>query len=44
MTGNRIRLVTDGPMEVLEVHPSSVNSVEMVGVTVDYYLPRPAMG
>ncbi len=43
MTGNRIVLVTDRPMEVVEVHPPSVNSVEMVGVTVEYYSPHPAM-
>ena len=44
MTGNRIRIVTDRPMEVVEVHPPSVNSVDMAGVTVEYYPPRPAMG
>ncbi len=44
MKGNRIRLVTDRPMEVLEVHPPSRTSVEMDGVTVEYYPPRPAMG
>ncbi|KAF5046982.1 hypothetical protein DSECCO2_465090 [anaerobic digester metagenome] len=44
MKGNRIRLVTDRPMEVVEVHPPSVNSVNMAGVTVEYYPPRPAMG
>ena len=43
MRGNRIRITTDRPTEVLEVHPASVNSVEMVGVTVEYYPPRPAM-
>jgi hypothetical protein len=44
MKGNRIRLVTDRPMEVVEVHPPSVNSMEMAGVTVEYYPPAPAMG
>jgi hypothetical protein len=44
MAGNRIRLVTDRPMEVVEVHPPSVNSVDMAGVTVEYYPPAPAMG
>ena len=44
MKGNRIRLVTDRPMEVVEVHPPSVNSVEIDGVTVEYYPPAPAMG
>jgi hypothetical protein len=41
---NRIRIVTDRPMEVVEVHPPSVNGVDMAGVTVEYYPPRPAMG
>jgi hypothetical protein len=44
MAGNQIRIVTDRPMEVVEVHAPSVNSVEMAGVTVEYYPPRPAMG
>ena len=44
MAGNRIAIVTDRPMEVLEVHPPSVNAVNMAGVTVEYYPPRPAMG
>ena len=44
MKNNRIRLVTDRPMEVVEVHSPSVNSVDMAGVTVEYYPPRPAMG
>ena len=42
MKGNRIRLVTDRPMEAVEVHPPSRNSVEMAGVTVEYYPPSPA--
>ena len=44
MAGNRIRIVTDRPMETVEVHPPSGNSVEMRGVTVEYYPPRPAVG
>ncbi len=41
MTGNRIRLVTDRPMECVEVHGPSVNSVNMAGVTVEDHPPRP---
>ena len=41
MKGNRIAIAVDLPMEVVEVHPPSVNSVEMAGVTVEYYPPRP---
>ncbi len=44
MAGNRIAIVTDRSQSVLEVHPPSVNVVEMAGVTVEYYPPRPAMG
>ena len=44
MTGNRIRLVTDRPQSVVEVHPPSTNSVNMADVTVEYYPPHPAMG
>jgi hypothetical protein len=44
MKGNLIRIVTDRPMEVVEVHPPSANSVNMAGVTVEYYPPRPATG
>jgi len=29
---------------VVDVHPPSVNSVDMAGVTVEYYPPYPAMG
>ncbi|MEN6342886.1 MAG: hypothetical protein ABFC89_10055 [Methanospirillum sp.] len=43
MVGNRIRLVADWPMEVVEVLVPSVNSVDMAGVTVEYYPPAPAM-
>ncbi len=28
-------------METVEVHPPSVNGVDMAGVTVEYYPPRP---
>lgn len=31
-------------METVEVHKPSVNAVNMVGVTVEYSPPRPAMG
>ena len=41
MAGNRIRIVTDRPQSVVEVHPPSVNSVTMAGVTVEDYPPRP---
>jgi hypothetical protein len=44
MAGNRIRLVTDRPMEVVEVHSSSVNAVNIAGVTVEYCPPAPALG
>jgi hypothetical protein len=44
MKGNRIRLVTERPMESVEVHPPSANTVNMVGITIEYYPPRPAMG
>jgi hypothetical protein len=44
MTGNRIAIAVDRPMEVVEVHPPSINSVEMAGMTVEYYPPHPAMG
>ncbi len=41
MKGNRIRIVTDRPMECVEVHPPSANSVNMAGVTGEYYQPWP---
>ena len=44
MAGNRIRIVTDRPQSVVEVHPPSVNGVNMAGVTVEYYPPRPGTG
>ena len=37
MAGNRIRLVTDRPRSVVDVNPPSVHSVNMAGVTVEYY-------
>ncbi len=43
MRNNRIRLVTDRPQSVVEVHPPSVNSVNTAGVTAAYSPPRPAM-
>jgi hypothetical protein len=42
MAGTRIRLLTDRPQSVVEVHPQSVNRVEMADVTVKYC--PPAMG
>ncbi len=44
MKGNRIRIVTDRPMETVDGHQPSVNSVAMAGFTVEYYHQRPAMG
>ena len=44
MRDNRMAIVTDRPMEVVEVHPPSANSVNMAGVTAEYYPPRPAIG
>ncbi len=44
MKGNRIAIVVDRPMEVVEVHPPSANTVNMAGVTIEYYPPRPGMG
>ncbi len=44
MKANRIAIVVDRPIEVVEVHPPSANSVNMAGVTVEYSPPRPAMG
>ncbi len=43
MRNNRNRLVTDRPQRVVEIHPPSVNSVEMAGVTVENFPPRPTM-
>ena len=43
MRNNRIRLVTDRPQSVVEVHPPSVNSVNTAGVTAEYSPPAPAM-
>ena len=44
MRGNRIAIAVDRPMEAVEVHPPSRDSVEMAGVTVERCPPRPAMG
>ena len=44
MKGNRIRLVTDRPMEVVKVHPPSANTVNMAGFTVEYCPPAPMTG
>ena len=41
MTGNRIAIAIDRPMEVVEVHGPSVHAVDMAGVTVEYFPPRP---
>ena len=41
MAGKRIAIVTDRPQSTVEVHPPSVNSVNMAGVTEEYYPPRP---
>jgi hypothetical protein len=32
------------PQSTVQVHPLSANSVNMAGVTVEDYLPHPAMG
>ena len=44
MKGNRIAIVVDRPQSAVEVQPQSVNSVEMAGVTVEYYPAHPVMG
>ncbi len=44
MRNNRIAIAVDRPMEVVYVHPPSVHSVNMAGVTVEYYPPRPTIG
>ncbi len=44
MAHPRAWLVSARPMEAVEVHPPSVNSVNMAGVTAEYNPPRPAMG
>ena len=41
MRCHRIAIVTDWPIEVVEVHLPTVNAVNLAGVTVDYYPPRP---
>ncbi len=35
MAGNRVRLVTDRPQSVVEIHPPSANTVNMAGVSVE---------
>lgn len=44
MAGNGIAIITDRPADLVEVHPPSVNGVNMDGVTVEYYPPAPAVG
>ncbi|MEN6518835.1 MAG: hypothetical protein ABFC38_11780 [Methanospirillum sp.] len=44
MRGNRIAIAVDRPMEAVDVYPPSINAVNMAGVTVEYYPPRPATG
>jgi hypothetical protein len=44
VTGNRIAIVTDRPMDVVEAHGPSANAVTMTGVTAEYSPPAPAMG
>ena len=44
MKGNRIRIVKDRPQSAVEIHGPSARSVNMSGVTVEYYPPRPATG
>lgn len=41
MNGNRIAIAIDRPHSAVEVHPPSVNGVNMAGVIVEYYPPRP---
>ncbi len=43
MKGNRIQIVTDLPMEVVEVHPPSLGSVDLGGVTIKRCPPLPAI-
>ncbi len=44
MRNNRIRLVTDRPQSVVEVHPPSRGSVDLGGLTVERCPPAPATG
>jgi hypothetical protein len=44
MQGNRIRIVTDDDTDLIEVHPPSRGSVDLDGVTVEYYPPAPVTG
>jgi hypothetical protein len=41
MRDNRIDIITDHPRDLVEVHPLSVNTVNMASVTVEYYPTRP---
>lgn len=41
MAGTRIRLVTDRPQSVIGVHPPSVNSGTMAGITEEDCSPGP---
>ena len=36
MRGNRIAIAVDRPMEAVDVHPPSINAVNMAGVRVEY--------
>ena len=44
MTGNRIVIGIDRPMEVVQVHPPPANSGNMAGVPAEYNPSRPAEG
>jgi hypothetical protein len=44
MKGNRIAILTDRDMDVIEVHPPSLGSVDLGGLTIERCPPRPAMG
>jgi hypothetical protein len=44
MLDNRIRIVTDRDTDVIAVHPPSLGSVDLGGVTVERCPPAPAMG
>ena len=44
MAGNRIRLVTDHPKDLVEVHLPSRGKVDLEGLTVERCPPRPAVG
>lgn len=44
MAGNRIRLVTDHPEDLVDVDPPSFGSVDLGGLTVERCPPAPVMG